>query len=1291
VLPAGDGPQPIDRGMDRDDVPAPRGLAGACAGAEVVVSEDAVAIEHDEIAAGEGEEPDGNCGERDRRRPALFARLRIEDPHVACRCHDAEPAPALRQRDGLRPRELERAIRLEIPPATAAALEPRGDDRPRDAGVGRARRLGPCVEDAPTGGYVEDRDGSVFRDHQEEVPVLRQLRLAERSTRVDDGDAAMVAPHADASAVDREAPRAESRHCGDRTERSLAVRVEAAVSAGDLDAAPRPDGGARRIGRVVPGAGDGLEAREREAVDAPQRDRRDLGTVDRQEQVHDAGAPLRREAGDEHAVRRAQHGEAGLAGRDHHGAIAREPCELRGHRQAVERERLHGAEIGEPRLALVVHREEALSAQIELDRGPREAAPDPPLVVREVPDPQQTVDRDGGQAAPVRIQRHAADRSHAAARAFALLLELLVPVVRPVERDGSLIVADREGHRPSDERRRPDRRAPVAEEKVRARLTAPLHRDHAPFVGGQRHGADGVVRRGGDRPVVHVRTELIGERRHRFRLYIGAPPRYFVAFPIRFCDHRWAMRPISLVLLLVDAHTPGESPAVIQHTVTSVLRPLVGLLERYQQVRVSLALSGATAEWLEGEDAELVERLRGLIARKQLEPVAVAHYGAVLHTLPFRDAVDQVQRNVVWLKRVLGARARGMWLSGGAWDGIVPRVLSRAGLHYAFCDDALVRAARDTGESALGWYVAEREAGAVGIIPLDRRLAEFVPWSEPTVVAAELQNRARSGDRILAVEVPLTDLGLRPDLHARFWDPAKGYALRLSKMLTGQSSWLKTQLGKEVLKDTRPNGRVVPLAGTSLESGIGALPVEQASRLQKLQEIVDRGDDPVLHDAAPWLVGPPFEAFLGRYVEANRVHKHALRSSVRLDHARRKHKQAHDVLDHLAMRLSQAQSAFAIADAPSGGIYRGDLRHAAWSRIAEVDRALDELDGALDALTHKAADFDCDGVPEVAVATPTFGAVVTPAQGGALTELLVWGVGNVCNAFTRYPELWHDDLARWSSMPMIVGSHASEDHEAEVVVDDDAEIESTDELSRHPIQAVAQMAPVRPRLPAIVPGLDRLIVHDHVPRASLIDHFFGEPLTLENLQRDQYPEIGDFAREPYQLQAAEDVSINEMRVSVAREGTVRQGDQRRLVRVYKQYRFYKDLPEIDVEVVVSNRYHEPVRATFGLQVNLNLDSVRGPSRFLVVPGRERIFLDAMGEIADATSVALVLADRGLQLTLEAQPAGARIFYYPIETPLRTWRGYANAFQGTCVLLTWKLELWGQEKQTFGLRLKADRR
>jgi hypothetical protein len=172
-------------------------------------------------------------------------------------------------------------------------------------------------------------------------------------------------------------------------------------------------------------------------MDAPLRDRSDLRSVDRENQVHDLGAALGTKAGHECSVGRADRRETRLAGGDHHGPVAGEPSELRGHRQSVERERLHVDEIGEPWLSMIVHGQEAFAAQIELDRRSRESAPDPPVVVREVPHAQEAVDRDRGETAPVRIQGHAADRPGAAALAGAGFLELLVAVVGAVERDRS--------------------------------------------------------------------------------------------------------------------------------------------------------------------------------------------------------------------------------------------------------------------------------------------------------------------------------------------------------------------------------------------------------------------------------------------------------------------------------------------------------------------------------------------------------------------------------------------------------------------------------------------------------------------------------------------------------------------------------------------------------------------------------------------------------------------------------------------------------------------------------------
>ena len=187
----------------------------------------------------------------------------------------------------------------------------------------------------------------------------------------------------------------------------------------------------------------------------------------------------------------------------------------------------------------------------------------------------------------------------------------------------------------------------------------------------------------------------------------------------------------------------------------------------------------------------------------------------------------------------------------------------------------------------------------------------------------------RSGDRVVAVEVPFTDLGLRQDLHARFWDPAKGYVLRLSKMLTGQSSWLKTQLAKEVLKEHPPErarrsagGHVARERhlGTSGRAGITTPEAPADRRPRRRSRAARRGA--VARGSAVRSVPRPLRRGES---DPQACAAHRACASTRRGGST---STPQSTLEHLAARLSQAQSAAAIADAPSGGIYRGDLRHA---------------------------------------------------------------------------------------------------------------------------------------------------------------------------------------------------------------------------------------------------------------------------------------------------------------------------------------------------------------------------
>ena len=233
-----------------------------------------------------------------------------------------------------------------------------------------------------------------------------------------------------------------------------------------------------------------------------------------------------------------------------------------------------------------------------------------------------------------------------------------------------------------------------------------------------------------------------------------------------------------------------------------------------------------------------------------------------------------------------------------------------------------------------------------------------------------------------------------------------------------------------------------------------------------------------------------------------------------------------------------------------------------------------------------------------------------------------------------------------------------------MVVDDDVEVESTEELSRHPIQAVAQTAPVRPRLPAHRAGARspdrarsraaRVAHRSLLRRAAHAREPAARPVPGDRrLRAGAVPAPGGGGR----------VDQRDARVGRARRHRVGRAISTGLVRVYKQYRFYTDLPEIDVEVVVSNRYHEPVRATFGLEVNLNLDSVRtGPSassscRDASASSSTPWARSRTRRRSPSCSPTAVYSSRS-----RSQPA-ARIFYYPIETPLRTWRGYAQRLPG----------------------------
>jgi len=233
----------------------------------------------------------------------------------------------------------------------------------------------------------------------------------------------------------------------------------------------------------------------------------------------------------------------------------------------------------------------------------------------------------------------------------------------------------------------------------------------------------------------------------------------------------------------------------------------------------------------------------------------------------------------------------------------------------------------------------------------------------------------------------------------------------------------------------------------------------------------------------------------------------------------------------------------------------------------------------------------------------------------------------------------------------------------------------------------AVLLPEPPPLPAPSADLSEHLVQDRHQRLLFQEHFLGPGTHLESLRRDQHPQQGDFLDGHYALLSAERIDDAEVHVALSREGVVQIDDAQRLVRVQKRYVFRRDSPVIDVSYEVANRYREPVHTRFAVELNLGLDGGPAEGRFLQA-GKRRSLLDQDGTWEQVGDLSLIMGDVGLRVHLRTvEPA--TLYFYQVRNVVRTCEGYEGCSQGTCLVLAWDLDLWGEERRHFDLFLTVE--
>lgn len=750
------------------------------------------------------------------------------------------------------------------------------------------------------------------------------------------------------------------------------------------------------------------------------------------------------------------------------------------------------------------------------------------------------------------------------------------------------------------------------------------------------------------------------------------------------------MRVLTLLPILSDALPPSPPPELARRLVSRVLRPLIELFQDNPTVRMALHPSGALCEHLSGEEPELFAALVALGQRGQVELLAGTWSGAPVSILPEREAVAQLSRHVTWLRERTALPIRGAWFTHGAWCSAIPLVVARAGLSYTFADSGLIRAGGLPLDALNGWLVTEQAGAAVGVFPLDRRVREMMPWATTHSLAQDLNHRARSGTVTLTVDLSLHDLGLDDQSWRWCWAGDKPWTYGFFRLFQRQGAWLKSAVPCQAFDRLPAGPRVYPVSGTPPRVGALALPVEEARHLLDAARVAL--DEPLTSPVN----GPPWEAFLSASDDANRLHKAALRAASGLAAPRREAQRRADRaslerVDDVLLQLTGAQGAACLHDAAGGYLRDGEQRHKSWKLILAALELAWELRGSEASIEQ--VDYDCDGQPELLGATAAGALVIRPAQGGTVAEWCPWGVGNLVNTLRRRAAVWYGELPELEDLPVLVPDELVEDEPTDsgekprrLQANEDPDSVLSGSFTRTDGR-IREPLPVRPPLEVVEEGAGDHLWTDRQSRALFVERFLGPETTLQNLSRGQHPEIGDFADGRYRVDRAERADDGELRVSLSREGTVRQGNRDGLLQIVKNFRIHKGDPLIHVSYELVNRSMDPIRARFGVELNLNLDSLLSAERGLIIPRFPLMPLDRAGCWEGVSDAALAMPDIGVQVRMRfsGEPT---LFHYPIFVPHRSEVGFVSAFQGSCLMPVWSLELWGEERRKIDIALRV---
>lgn len=511
------------------------------------------------------------------------------------------------------------------------------------------------------------------------------------------------------------------------------------------------------------------------------------------------------------------------------------------------------------------------------------------------------------------------------------------------------------------------------------------------------------------------------------------------------------MRKIYFASVLHFHQPVGNFEHIFERAYRLCYHPLLLLLLKYPEIRMSFHFSGSLLDYLEAKHPEILNLLDEMVSRGQIEMLGGGYYEPIFTAIPKGDLKGQIEMMSDYLKKRFNFSPQGIWIPERVWEPHLAGFISKMGIRYSILDDMHLFEAGIKKKDIRGYFLTSSK---FAVFASDKTLRYNIPFHAPSETINYF--RTVSSDKENNVLFVYGDDGEKfgewPGTYR--WVYKQGWLKNFFDFLIKNKDWLETIKLSDYLENNKPQGRVkIPPAS--------------------YREMIE------------W-TGGSWMNFLAKYPESNQMHKKMCYVSKKIEKLRRVvNKKEEKKLEQAKRELYKGQCNCAYWHGVFGGLYLYHLRQAIYSHLIKAEKIADELlrGNKKERFAVKQIDYDLDKKDEIIMESKAFSLYLDPDEGGVIKELDYRPLSlNLINTLSRKKERYHREISK---------THSNSKARQRGV---------------HTIHSPAKV---------IVPEFKERLYYDKFPRYCLRDHFIKKELKIEDFMNSFYEELGGFADGEY--------------------------------------------------------------------------------------------------------------------------------------------------------------------------------